>query len=60
MRERLGLTQKQFALTYGLDIDAVRDWEGGRRAPDTAAKSYLTVIDLEPGQVAKTLAMQAD
>jgi hypothetical protein len=60
LRERLGLTQEQFALTYGLDIDAVRDWESGRREPDTAAKSYLTVIDREPGQVAKTLAMQAD
>jgi putative transcriptional regulator len=60
LRERLGLTQEQFALTYGLEIDAVRNWESGRREPDIAAKSYLTVIDREPGQVAKTLAMQAD
>ncbi|HEY3721554.1 MAG TPA: transcriptional regulator [Roseiarcus sp.] len=60
LRERLGLTQEQFALTYGLEIDAVRNWQSGRREPDIAAKSYLTDIDREPGQVAKTLAMQAD
>jgi len=48
LRERLGMTQEQFALSYGLDVDAIRNWEYGRREPDTAAKSYLTVIDREP------------
>jgi putative transcriptional regulator len=59
LRERLGLSQEQFAWQYGLDIDAVRNWEYGRREPDTAAKSYLTVIDREPAQVAKALATPA-
>jgi len=48
IRERLGMTQEQFALTYGLDVDAIRNWEYGRREPDQAAKSYLTVIDRRP------------
>jgi len=48
LRERLGMTQEEFALRFGLDIDAVRNWEYGRREPDRAAKSYLTVIDREP------------
>jgi hypothetical protein len=60
LRERLGLSQEQFALRYGLDIDAVRNWEYGRREPDTAAKSYLTVIDREPERIARTLAMTGD
>lgn len=55
LRERLGLSQEQFALRYGLDIDAVRNWEYGRREPDTAAKSYLTIIDRDPTHVAQTL-----
>lgn len=59
LRERLGLSQEQFALNYGLDVDALRNWEHGRREPDTAAKSYLTLIDREPAQVAKILASAA-
>jgi len=50
LRERLGLTQEQFALRYGLDLDAVRNWEHGRRTPDPAARGYLRVIDKLPDQ----------
>jgi putative transcriptional regulator len=50
LRERLGLTQEQFALRYGLDLDAVRNWEHGRRTPDPAARSYLRVIARLPDQ----------
>jgi DNA-binding transcriptional regulator YiaG len=56
LRERLGLSQEQFALRYGLDIDAVRNWEYGRREPDKAAKSYLSIIDRDPAHVAQALA----
>jgi putative transcriptional regulator len=55
MRERLGLTQEQFAVRYGLDIDAVRNWERGRRTPDTAAASYLRAIDADPDAVQAAL-----
>jgi DNA-binding transcriptional regulator YiaG len=48
LRERLGLTQEQFALRYGLDLDAVRNWEHKRRTPDLAAQSYLRVIERMP------------
>jgi len=48
LRERLGLTQEQFALRYGLDLDAVRNWEHRRRTPDLAAQSYLRVIERMP------------
>jgi DNA-binding XRE family transcriptional regulator len=60
LRERLGLSVEQFALQYGLEMDAVQNWEDGRREPDMAAKSYLTVIQRDPERVAKTLALQGE
>ena len=53
LRERLGLTQDQFALRFGLDVDAVRNWEHKRHTPDTAARSLLRVIDRFPDAVAQ-------
>ena len=55
IREKLGLTQEQFAVRYGLDIAAVRNWERGRRAPDTAAQSYLRTIETDPDAVEAAL-----
>jgi putative transcriptional regulator len=56
LREQLGLSQEQFALRFGLDVDAVRNWEYGRREPDKAAKCYLTVIEHDPALVEEALA----
>jgi DNA-binding transcriptional regulator YiaG len=53
LRQRLGLTQEQFANRFGLDVDAVRNWEHGRRAPDTAARALLKVISRYPDLVAE-------
>jgi putative transcriptional regulator len=55
IRDRLDLTQEQFAVRYGLDVDAVRNWEHGRRKPDTAAQSYLRAISGNPGAVEAAL-----
>jgi putative transcriptional regulator len=57
LRERLSLTQEQFALRFGLELDAVQNWEHGRRAPDAAARSYLTVIEKAPEAVQDALAV---
>ena len=57
LRERLGLTQEQFALRFGLELDAVRNWEYGRREPDAAAKCYLTIIENAPRAVQDALAV---
>ena len=59
IREKLDLTQEQFALRYGLDVDAVRNWEAGRRTPDTAAQSYLRAIAADPLAVEAALWRQA-
>lgn len=55
IRTALGLTQEQFALRFGLEIDAVQNWESGRRKPDTAARSYLRVIAAKPAEVEAAL-----
>jgi DNA-binding transcriptional regulator YiaG len=60
LRERLDLTQEQFALRFGLELDAVRNWEYGRREPDAAARSYLTVIDKDPEAVQEALAIPVE
>jgi DNA-binding transcriptional regulator YiaG len=50
IRTQLGLTQEQFALGFGLDVAALRNWEAGRREPDTATRSYLRVIQRAPAR----------
>jgi putative transcriptional regulator len=55
IREKLDFTQEQFAVRYGLDVDAVRNWETGRRTPDTTAKSYLRAIRANPEAVEAAL-----
>lgn len=56
LRERLGLTREQFALRFGLEIETVRNWEIGRREPDTTARSYLRVIENDPEHVERAYA----
>ena len=58
IREKLGLTQKEFAATFQLSLSAVRDWEQGRFAPDRAARTLLKVIAHNPAAVKEALAWQ--
>lgn len=55
VRERLGLTQEQFALRYGLDLNSLQNWETKRRRPDAAARSYLRVIERLPERTSEAL-----
>jgi DNA-binding transcriptional regulator YiaG len=52
-RANLGLTQEQFALRFGLDIDALQNWEQGRCQPDKATASYLRAIAANPRAAAE-------
>ena len=56
IRERLRLTQKQFADMFGLSLSVVRDWEQGRFFPDRAARTLLKVIAHNPKAVQEALA----
>ena len=55
LRNRLGLTQEQFAAQYRIPIGTLRDWEQGRKFPDAPARAYLTVIEKDPSVVASLL-----
>jgi len=56
LRQRLGLSREQFATRYGLEIETLRNWESGRREPDTAARSYLQAIANDPERVEQAYA----
>ena len=56
LRQRLGLTREGFATRYGLEVETVRNWEAGRRDPDTTARSYLRAISNNPEHVEQAYA----
>lgn len=56
VRAKTKLSQDSFARTYGIEVTALRDWEQGRRTPDRAAQTLITIIDRAPDVVAKLLA----
>jgi putative transcriptional regulator len=56
IRRRLGLSQGAFAARFGFALDAVQNWEQGRRRPEGAARAFLTVIEREPEAVTRALA----
>lgn len=55
IRAKTGLTQQAFADRFGFPVATVRDWEQGRRGPETSARVLLTVIDKEPEAVRRAL-----
>jgi len=55
LRERLGLTQEEFAATYRIPVGTLRDWEQYRKNPDAPARAYLMVIAKNPQAVAEWL-----
>lgn len=55
MRERLDLSQGEFAARFGFTAARIRDWEQGRSRPDGAVRAYLKVIDRIPAAVKKAL-----
>jgi putative transcriptional regulator len=56
LRDRLRLTEEEFASRYRIPVGTLRDWEQGRKFPDAPARAYLLVIDKDPDAVAPLLA----
>jgi DNA-binding transcriptional regulator YiaG len=48
IREYLGLSQAEFSIRFGLELDTVQNWEQGRTRPDPAAQILLSVIEAYP------------
>jgi DNA-binding transcriptional regulator YiaG len=55
LRARTGLSQSQFALMFGFNIDTFQQYEQGRRVPSGPASTLLRVIAMEPDAVLRAL-----
>ena len=55
IRARLGMTQQEFAVRFGFNINTLRYWEQGRRVPEGPTRAYLMVIGREPEAVQRAL-----
>jgi putative transcriptional regulator len=58
LRQRLNLSQSEFAHEFSLSLRTLQDWEQGRRAPDHIARLYLGVIARNP-RAAREVAAEA-
>ncbi len=57
IRQRLGLTQEEFAVRFGFSKANVQNWEQGHRTPTGSARVLLTVIEREPEAVERALSV---
>lgn len=48
IRAKLGMSQHEFAKTFGLSVAVLRDWEQRRHAPRGPALTLLRIIEREP------------
>lgn len=55
VRERSGMTQRQFAATFGIGLGTLQKWERGERRPSGAARSLLLVMRADLAAVLKAL-----
>jgi putative transcriptional regulator len=54
-RQKLGLSQSEFAQRFNINLRRLHDWEQGRVAPDSVTLAYLTLIQREPDTVTRIL-----
>lgn len=59
VRERLGLSQSEFARSFGFNLRSLQEWEQARRLPDSAVFTYLLVIERNPKAVRSALKTSA-
>jgi len=59
LRQRLGMTQVQFAEAFHLPITTLRDWEQHRSVPDAPARALLLAIERDPEAMRRLLAEPA-
>ncbi len=55
VRQRLGMSQGQFAAQFGISPATLRNWEHGRRQPEGPARVLLNIIEREPDAVQRAL-----
>jgi putative transcriptional regulator len=55
IRDRLDLTQENFAIKYGFALTTLRNWEQGIREPTGPARILLMMLQEDPKGVEKLL-----
>jgi len=55
IREKISLSQSEFARLFGLSKRTLEHWEHGRRVPSGPARAFLIVIAREPAAVRRAL-----
>lgn len=55
-RNRIGLSQSEFAKMLGVPLRTLQEWEQGRRKPSGAAKSLITIAIKKPEVLKELLA----
>jgi putative transcriptional regulator len=55
IRERIALSEAEFARLFGLSKRTLEHWEHGRRVPSDPARAFLTVVAREPDAVRRAL-----
>jgi len=60
LRERLSMTQQEFALQFGIPIRTLQKWEQDERCPEGPARAYLAVIAHMPEAVLAALRAERD
>ena len=56
LRNRLGMSQEEFAAAFGIPVSSIRQYEIGRYMPPPAVRAYIKVIEAEPDVVRKVVA----
>ena len=55
VRERLDVSQDEFAIMIGVSTRTLQNWEQGRRQPEGPAKALLTIAARNPSAVLDAL-----
>jgi putative transcriptional regulator len=56
LRQRLRMTQAEFARALRIPLSTLRNWEQGRVVPDPAARSLLAIVARNPRAALRALA----
>ena len=55
LRKKLGLTQKEFAETYMIPYETLKNWEQGEYLNKTTSRLLLYIINELPNEIEKIL-----
>lgn len=55
VREKVGLSQQDFAMLIGVSKRTIENWEQGRRQPTGPAKALLRILNVDPKHAIEAL-----